>query len=102
MGDGAASKPQDLVMIPGNPTPEGAEVIWYQSKAGKKLRMLFAPEPKTNTIKTRGLAIVCPGRTEFIEKYFEVARDLQARGFAVGHERADSDIHIDMSMPKLA
>jgi len=83
MGDGAASKPQDLVMIPGNAPPEGAEVIWYQGKNGKKLRMLFAPEPKTNNIKTRGLAIVCPGRTEFIEKYFEVARDLQARGFAV-------------------
>jgi lysophospholipase len=83
MGDGAASKPQDLVIIPGNPPPEGAEVIWYQGKTGKKLRMLFAPEPKTNNIKTRGLAIVCPGRSEFIEKYFEVARDLQARGFAV-------------------
>ncbi|HOY80203.1 MAG TPA: alpha/beta hydrolase, partial [Hyphomonadaceae bacterium] len=26
---------------------------------------------------------VCPGRSEFIEKYFEVARDLQERGFAV-------------------
>ena len=27
----------------------------------------------------RALAIVCPGRTESIEKYFEVTRDLQAR-----------------------
>jgi lysophospholipase len=27
--------------------------------------------------------IVAPGRTEFIEKYFEVIRELQARGFAV-------------------
>ena len=27
--------------------------------------------------------IVAPGRTEFIEKYFEVTRELQARGFAV-------------------
>jgi lysophospholipase len=83
MGDGASQKPQDLVLIPGNPPPEGAEVIWYQGKNGRKLRMLFAPEPKTNNVKTRGLAIVCPGRTEFIEKYFEVGRDLQAKGFAV-------------------
>ena len=83
MGDGASSKPQDLVLIPGNPPPEGAEVIWYQGKNGKKLRMLYAPEPKDNKVKTRALAIVCPGRTEFIEKYFEVGRDLQARGFAV-------------------
>jgi lysophospholipase len=87
MGDGASQKPQDLVLIPGNPPPEGAEVIWYEGRNGKKLRMLYAPEPgngpKTNNVKTRGLAIVCPGRTEFIEKYFEVGRDLQARGFAV-------------------
>src|SRR5262245_60232624 len=83
MGDGAASKPQDFVLIAGNPPPDGAEIIWYHGKTGVKLRMLYAPEPKTNNIKTRGLAIVCPGRTEFIEKYFEVARELQARGFAV-------------------
>ena len=83
MGDGASQKPQDLVLIPGNPPPEGAEVIWYQGKNGKKLRMLYAPEPRDNKVKTRGLAIVCPGRTEFIEKYFEVGRDLQAKGFAV-------------------
>jgi lysophospholipase len=58
-------------------------VIWYEGKNGKKVRMLYAPEPRDNKVRTRGLAIVCPGRTEFIEKYFEVGRDLQARGFAV-------------------
>jgi lysophospholipase len=83
MGDGASQKPNDLVIIPGNPPPEGAEVIWYEGKGGWKLRMLFAPEPKGNNVKTRGTVLVCPGRTEFIEKYFEVARDLQGRGFAV-------------------
>ncbi len=83
MGDGVSQKPQDLVLIPGNPPPDGAEVIWYEGRNGKKLRMLYAPEPKDNKVRTRGLAVVCPGRTEFIEKYFEVARDLQARGFAV-------------------
>jgi lysophospholipase len=31
----------------------------------------------------RGTVILCPGRTEFIEKYFEVTRDLQSRGFVV-------------------
>lgn len=83
MGDGAPEAGLDLVLVPDNPPPEGAEVIWYEGRGGTRLRMLYAPEPKTNSIKTRGLAIVCPGRTEFIEKYFEVARDLQARGFAV-------------------
>jgi lysophospholipase len=37
----------------------------------------------TRGAATRGTVIVCPGRTEFIEKYFEVARDLQSRGFVV-------------------
>lgn len=85
MGDGASSQeagPHDLVLVPDNPPPQGAEVIWYEAR-GLRLRMLYAPEPKDNHVKTRGLAIVCPGRTEFIEKYFEVARDLQDRGFAV-------------------
>ena len=83
MGDGASQKPQDLVIIPGNPPPEGAETIWYEGKNGKRVRMLYAPEPRTNDAKTRALAIVCPGRTEPVEKYFEVARELQAKGFAV-------------------
>jgi lysophospholipase len=85
MGDGASQQeagPADLVLVPDNPPPQGAEVIWYEAR-GLRLRMLYAPEPKDNNVKTRGLAIVCPGRTEFIEKYFEVARDLQDRGFAV-------------------
>src|SRR5690242_11469301 len=76
-------KPQDLVIVPGHPPPDGAEVIWYVGKGGNKCRLLFAPEPKDNTIKTRGTVLVCPGRTEFIEKYFEVARELQAKGFSV-------------------
>lgn len=85
MGDGASQQEaghSDLVLVPDNPPPQGAEVIWYEAR-GLRLRMLYAPEPKDNKVRTRGLAIVCPGRTEFIEKYFEVARDLQDRGFAV-------------------
>ncbi len=72
-----------FVLLPGNPPPDGAEAVWYQGRGGRRIRMLFAPEPKANGIKTRGTVLVCPGRTEFIEKYFETARDLQARGFAV-------------------
>ena len=82
MGDGSQSQ-ADLVLLPDNPPPQGAEVIWYEGRGGHRLRLLYAPEPKDNGVKTRGLAIVCPGRSEFIEKYFEVARDLQDRGFAV-------------------
>jgi len=80
MGDGAqpAGAAGDVVIIPGNPPPSDAEIIWYTGEDGIRLRMLFAPRPGA-----RALAIVCPGRTESIEKYFEVMRDLQARNFAL-------------------
>ncbi len=70
-----------FVDVPGNPRPEGAEVVWFQGAAGRRLRACLAPA--LNASAARGTAIVCPGRTEFIEKYFEVARELQAKGFAV-------------------
>ena len=72
----------DFVILPDNPAPELAESIWVQGPEGRKVRMLYAPA-LSRFSKPRGTAIICPGRTEFIEKYFEVARDMQARGFAV-------------------
>lgn len=71
----------DFVDVPGNPRPDGAELVWFEGADGRQLRacMVAAREPG----KARGTAIVCPGRTEFIEKYFEVASELQAKGFAV-------------------
>jgi lysophospholipase len=70
-----------FVTIPGNPPPENAEILWVESR-GRKNRVFFAAEPKGG-VKTRGTVFLCPGRTEFIEKYFEAARELQGRGFAV-------------------
>lgn len=81
MGDGVQPEGGghvDLVLVPGNPPPEGAEVIWYKGEGGIRLRLLFAPKADA-----RALALVCPGRTESIEKYFEVCRVLQAKGFAI-------------------
>jgi lysophospholipase len=72
--------PDRIVDIPGNPRPEGARIIWFEGVGGRRLRACLAP---AIIDAPRGTCIVCPGRTEFIEKYFEVARDLQARGFAV-------------------
>ena len=69
-----------IVDIDGNPRPDGARIIWFEGSAGRRLRACLAPSIGP---EPRGTCIVCPGRTEFIEKYFEVARDLQARGFAV-------------------
>ncbi len=74
-----SSKP--FVEIEGNPAPIGAEIKWLEGAKGRKLRMCIAPG--TGGKKARGTVIVCPGRTEFIEKYFEVARELQAMGFAI-------------------
>lgn len=67
--------------MPGNPRPAGAEIVWFQGAKGRRLRACVCPALSFSTV--RGTVIVCPGRTEFIEKYFEVARELQAMGFAV-------------------
>ncbi len=69
-----------FVRVPGNETPEGAEEHWLEGRGGVKVRVLTAPATRG---PARGSVIVAPGRTEFIEKYFEVIRELQGRGFAV-------------------
>jgi len=68
-----------FVRVPGNDIPEGAEEHWLEGRGGVKSRLLTAPASGA----PRGSIILCPGRTEFIEKYFEVIRELQQRGFAV-------------------
>lgn len=69
-----------FVHVPGNPEPEGAVEHWIEGRGGLKLRALLCPALGG---APRGSVIICNGRTEFIEKYFEVIRELQARGFAV-------------------
>jgi len=62
-----------------NPVPEGAEAGMIAAEDGVSLRFArWRPEGAT-----RGTVCVFPGRTEKIEKYFETARDLIRRGFAV-------------------
>ena len=68
-----------FVRVPGNDIPEGAEEHWLEGRGGVKVRVMIAPARGP----VRGSVIVAPGRTEFIEKYFEVTRELQQRGFAV-------------------
>lgn len=69
-----------FVRVPGNEIPEGAEEHWLEGRGGVRIRVLTAP-PFSQP--ARASVIVAPGRTEFIEKYFEVIRELQARGFSV-------------------
>ena len=72
-------EPAPLLAAPGAPVPPGAEAAWVQGAGGVRLRAaLFQP-----AASLRGSVVVSPGRTEFVEKYFEVARELQDRGFVV-------------------
>lgn len=68
-----------FIRVPGNEIPEGAEEHWLEGRGGVKVRVMTAPAQGA----ARGSVIVAPGRTEFIEKYFEVTRELQGRSFAV-------------------
>lgn len=76
------AKGNEFLSATGFPPPDGAETIWLNN-AGHDVRLVFAPAP-TGADKPRGAVLLCTGYNEYIEKYFETARDLQARGFAVG------------------
>ncbi|MCA3720217.1 alpha/beta fold hydrolase [Phenylobacterium sp.] len=68
-----------LTALPDSPVPPGGGAEWFEGQGGARLRAaLFRPEGRP-----RGSVILSTGRTEAIEKYFEVVCDLQARGFVV-------------------
>jgi lysophospholipase len=68
-----------LVSIPANPVPEGAVTGVLKTPDGVSIR--FARWPPRR--ERKGTVCLFQGRIEFIEKYFEIVRDLTARGFAV-------------------
>jgi lysophospholipase len=70
----------DLVTVPGNPAPPGAVVEWLTAGDGVRLRTVrwIRPAPETH-----GTVLLVQGRSEFVEKYFEVVGELLARGFSV-------------------
>nr|MBA3812052.1 alpha/beta hydrolase [Caulobacteraceae bacterium] len=68
-----------LLATPGAPIPPGGAAEWFTGAGGARLRAaLFVPGGAL-----RGSVVVSPGRTEAVEKYFEVAQRLLERGFAV-------------------
>src|SRR5215213_2654385 len=68
-----------LVSIPANPVPDGVDTGTLRTSDGVSLRYArFAPPAGR-----RGTVCLFQGRAEFIEKYYETAADLRARGFAV-------------------
>jgi len=74
------TSPATLTDIPENPCPEGADVFWFEGYDGQNLRGAVWP---ATSASPRGTILLLGGRTEFIEKYFEVVTRLRDRGFAV-------------------
>ncbi|MDO9335962.1 MAG: alpha/beta hydrolase [Caulobacter sp.] len=68
-----------LLDIPEAPVPPGGEADWFKGAHGPRLRgAIFTPPGKA-----RGTVVLSPGRSEVIEKYYEVVGELMARGFVV-------------------
>jgi lysophospholipase len=67
-----------LAITPDNPPPEGAICTTVATGDGVKLRAMTAL-----VRKAKGTVIVLGGRADFLERYFETARDLMGRGFSV-------------------
>lgn len=70
----------DLVALAKNPAPSGATTGTFKTSDGVQLR--FARWEPTRGPK-RGTVCLFQGRSESIEKYFEVVADLRRRGFTV-------------------
>jgi lysophospholipase len=69
----------DIFSTPDNPAPPGAIVSPVRTADDILLRVVrWVPEGEP-----LGTVAIFQGRTEFIEKYFEVAAELLARGFVV-------------------
>lgn len=68
-----------LLDLPINPIPPGGRTLTVPGRWNVPLRVALWPAPA----EPRGTVVIVQGRAEFIEKYFETIRDLQARGFAV-------------------
>ncbi|MEI4479962.1 MULTISPECIES: alpha/beta hydrolase [unclassified Phyllobacterium] len=71
---------RSLVEIASNPIPAGTRVDSFDLPDRKQLRYAIIP---ASTSQIRGTVIILHGRSECIEKYFETARDIAARGFTV-------------------
>eukprot|EP00439_Symbiodinium_sp_Y106_P087606 s1_g142.t1 len=64
------------------PCPPGGTAGWFVCPDGARMRtMVWSPDHAT--APSRGTIVLAGGRTEFIEKYFEVIAAFLRRGFAV-------------------
>ena len=67
------------------PVPADGIVTPVSAKGNVLLRTArWPPSPKDGALReAAGTVLICTGRSEFIEKYFEVVEDLRRRGFGV-------------------
>ncbi len=80
MTKAADSMDNVLHLTPGNPPPSNYTAGYFPGYRGTKLRYgLFRSERSPAT----GTVVIVQGRNEFIEKYFETIRDLNAMGLWV-------------------
>ncbi len=68
-----------LLSTPQAPVPPAGGAAWLQVRDGARLRVAFFPAQG----RSRGSVVLNQGRTESIEKFFEIIVELQARGFHV-------------------
>jgi lysophospholipase len=71
--------PAPLVATAEAPIPIGGSAEWFEGADGARLRAALFPSKGP----ARGSVVLSGGRTEPIEKYFEVIGELQDRGFIV-------------------
>ena len=75
----ALSANAPLMSIPESRAPEGGSGEWYRGAGGLRLRLGFW-EPKG---QARGTVFISPGRSEPIEKYYEIIGELLNRDLCV-------------------
>jgi len=71
--------PGEVIRLEGLDLPPGAR-FHYVNNGSQRLRVMTAPSVRS---EARGSIILQPGRTEFIEKFFETVEDFLKLGFAV-------------------
>src|SRR6185312_2951105 len=73
-----------LIETPDSKAPAGGEAAWYAGAGGAKLRAaLFVPPTVRMGGQARGSIVLSGGRTEPIEKYYELIGECLERGFVV-------------------
>ncbi|PHR63080.1 MAG: hypothetical protein COA47_00235 [Robiginitomaculum sp.] len=72
-------EPAPLVELDDDPTPVGTKAFWFEGHGGIRLRAAICPAQG----KAKGSILFSPGRSEYVEKYFEFAREMTAKGYTL-------------------